>query len=70
MLAGVGVAIGLAAALALSRLMRGLVFGVGATDPLTFVATGALLALVALAASYAPARRAVRVDPVIALRND
>ena len=69
-LAGIGVAIGLAAALALSRLMRGLVFGIGATDPVTFVATGLLLTAVALAASYAPARRAMRVDPVVALKNE
>ena len=69
-LAAMGVAIGLAAALALSRLVRGLVFGIGATDPVTFVATGVLLTAVALAASYAPARRAMRVDPVVALKNE
>ena len=70
MLAGIGVAVGLAAAMALSRVMSGLLFGVGPMDPVTFVATGVLLGGVALAASYVPARRAMRVDPVVALKND
>jgi putative ABC transport system permease protein len=65
-----GVAIGLAIALAGARLIRGLLFGVSATDPLTFVTVGSGLLLVALLASYLPARRATRVDPMIALRGE
>ncbi|HTX37127.1 MAG TPA: ABC transporter permease [Bryobacteraceae bacterium] len=65
-----GVAVGLAASLALTHLMNRMLFGVTAYDPLTFAAVGCLLTLVALAASYLPARRAMRVDPVIALRYE
>ena len=65
-----GVAIGLAAALGLTRLMKSLLFNVSATDPLTFCLTTWLLALVALLACWIPARRAMRVDPTVALRED
>ena len=64
----IGVSVGIAGALALTRLMEAELFGVSAHDPLTFGAVALMLALVALAACYIPARRAVRVDPLIALR--
>ena len=66
----IGVAIGIASALALTQLMRSLLFGVSARDPITFAAVAALLIAMALLASYIPARRAMRVDPVVALRYE
>jgi ABC-type antimicrobial peptide transport system permease subunit len=69
-LALLGVAIGLGGALALTRWMETLLFEVRPTDPLTFTVTAAVLALVALIACYLPARRATKVDPMVAIRRE
>jgi putative ABC transport system permease protein len=66
----IGIGVGLAGALALTRVMSGLLYGVGTTDPATFAAIVLLLAFASLIACYIPARRATRVDPLIALRYE
>jgi putative ABC transport system permease protein len=69
-LAAAGIAIGAAGALVLTRFMKGLLFEVEASDPMTFLVVAATLGIVALVASYIPSMRAARVDPVIALRAE
>jgi ABC-type antimicrobial peptide transport system permease subunit len=70
MLVGIGAIAGLAGALALSKVLHGLLFEVTASDPLTYVGVALLLFAVALAAMLLPARRAATVDPVVALKAD
>jgi ABC-type antimicrobial peptide transport system permease subunit len=65
-----GVAVGIVGGLALSRLLRGMLYGVSAADPVTFVAVAMLLTGVALVAAWLPARRATRVDPMSAIRAE
>jgi putative ABC transport system permease protein len=69
-LTGLGIGIGLVGAFGLTRLMKTLLFGIGAADPLTYVAIAGLLATIALLACWLPARRATKVDPMIALRYE
>jgi putative ABC transport system permease protein len=69
-LVAVGVLIGLAASLVVTRVMSSMLFGVGARDPVTLIAVSLVLGLVALIACLVPARRATRVDPVVALRYE
>jgi len=69
-LAGIGIVAGLIGAAALTRVMASLLFGVSTTDAVTFSSVAVFLAAVALAASYVPALRATRVDPIVALRDE
>lgn len=69
-LAAIGIAFGFVGALGLTRLLTTLLFGVGARDPLTFTGVGIILAAVALVAGWLPARRATRIDPMVALRHE
>ena len=70
MLAGAGVVVGLVAAFAGARLVSSMLDGIAATDALTYTGSAVLLVLVMLVASYIPARRASRVDPMVALRSE
>jgi ABC-type antimicrobial peptide transport system permease subunit len=66
----IGVVIGVAAALGLTQLMASMLFGIKPTDPITFIAVAALLGGIALFSCYLPARRAMKVDPMVALRYE
>ncbi|MEP7016103.1 MAG: FtsX-like permease family protein [Verrucomicrobiota bacterium] len=69
-LVAISIGVGLVGAFAATRLMNSLLYGVGAWDPMTFVAIVALISVVAFLAAWLPARRAARVDPVVALRAE
>jgi putative ABC transport system permease protein len=69
-LTAAGIVLGLLGALAATRVLENLLYGVSARDPLTFASIAALLALVALAATWLPARRASQVDPIVAIRSE
>ena len=69
-LVGLGLGLGLLAAIPVTRLLRGLLFQVGPNDPMTFIGIGAMLAVVAVVASYLPARRGTQVDPVVTLKSE
>ena len=69
-LVGLGLVLGLGASAAATRVLEGMLFGITPADPATFVAVSALFLLIALAAAYAPARRATRIDPVVALKTE
>jgi len=69
-LAGIGILLGVAGAFGVTRVVKSLLYNVTATDPLSFIGTAAFLALVAVASSYVPARRATGVDPIVALRAE
>jgi ABC-type antimicrobial peptide transport system permease subunit len=66
----IGLTIGVAGALTVARLVRSLLFGIGPADPLTLSLMAAILLLAALIASYVPARRAVKIDPMVVLRDE
>jgi putative ABC transport system permease protein len=68
--AAAGLAAGVVAALSAARLMRSLVFDISTNDPITFAVAGSLLAGIVFVATYVPARRAMRIDPIIALRYE
>jgi putative ABC transport system permease protein len=69
-IAAIGLAIGLVAAFGVTRVMKGILWGVSPSDPLTFIGIATLLGGVVLLASWLPARRAARVDPMVALRSE